>query len=213
LTPPADAPPALLQVAQRYEQSTRGIVVFKLHRVLEAHGGFSSHREDVVMNGVYDDGVLVKVRVSQYAVNGKSANAGAVSALEESWNHPAAGDVFAPPFLADDFDGYAYREGGPWTIDFSSNVHDAGHGNGSFSYDAQYNVVTCTYEPNVLPPHAASGEIVDRRAEVLPGYWAVTQELQQYKGSYGPFSAAGSVQVTYSNFQRFPDLQSALSAL
>jgi hypothetical protein len=48
---------------------------------------------------------------------------------------------------------------------------------------------------------------------VLPGYWAVTQETQNYKGTYGLFSAAGTIQITFSDFRRFPDLQSALGTL
>ncbi|HZV77856.1 MAG TPA: hypothetical protein VFF63_08880 [Candidatus Babeliales bacterium] len=210
---PASPPPALTSVAQQYQQTSRGIVVFEMHRVLEAHGAFSSHREDVVMSGIYDDGALVKVRVSTYTINGKPAGANQISALEQSWEHPDPRDVFAAPFSASNFAAYAYRDGGPSTIDFASPVRDAGHGNGSFMYDAQNNVVSCTYQPNALPPHASSGEITDRRSEVLPGYWAVTQELQQYSGSYGPFSAAGGVQETFSGFRRFSDLRSALAAL
>jgi len=33
----------------------------------------------------------------------------------------------------------------------------------------------------VLPPHATSGQVNNGRAELLPGYWAVTQEIQQYQ--------------------------------
>jgi len=55
--------------------------------------------------------------------------------------------------------------------------------------------------------------MTDRRAQVLPGYWAVTRETQEYRGSYGPFPAAGTIEVTFSDFRRSSDVQSALRSL
>ncbi len=184
-----------------------------MHRIFDVHGGFSRRHEDLVMNGIYDDGALVRVRVVNYSINGSAASASDVAGVEQSWNHPKPSDVFTPPFDARNFGAYDYQSGGTSAIGFTSAVHDAGHGSGSFSYDAQGNVVSYTFTPNVLPPHASSGEIADHRGEVLPGYWASTQETQQYRGSYGPFAAAGSIEVTYSDFHRFTDLPSALRSL
>jgi hypothetical protein len=213
MTLPAGAPPVLLQVAQRFAETSRGVVAFEMHRVFDARAGFSKRHEDLVMNGVYEDGTLVRVHVVAYDVNGKTASAADVANVEQSWDHPKPSDVFAPPYDARNFDAYQYRSGGPSTIDFASNVHDAGHGNGSFTYDAQDDVVSCTYHPNALPPHADSGEITDWRAEVLGGYWASTQETQEYRGTVGPFSGTGTIQAAYSDFRRFSDLQSALRAI
>ncbi len=210
---PAGAPPVLLQVAQRFAETSPGVVAFQMHRTFDVHAGFSKRHEDLVMNGVYDDGSLVSVHVITYDIDGKAASAADVTNLEQSWDHPKPGDVFAAPYDARDFAAYQYRSGGPSTIDFTSDVQDTGHGNGSFTYDAQGDVLSCTYRPNVLPPHADFGEITDQRSEVLSGYWATTQESQEYKGTVGPFSGTGSVQVTYSDFRRFSDLQSALRAI
>jgi hypothetical protein len=209
----AGAPAVLTEIAQRFAQTSRGVVAFQMHRVFDVHGGFESRHEDLVMNGVYEDGAVIRVRVSSYTIDGKEAGASAISSLEQSWAHPKPSDVFAPPYDPVDVGAYRYRIGGTSTIDFTSSVNDAGHGNGSFTYDAQDDVISCTYEPNSLPPHASSGQITDRRSEVLPGYWAVTQETQQYRGNYGPFAAAGAIDVSYSDFRRFPDLQSALRSL
>jgi hypothetical protein len=210
---PTGAPPALAQVAQRYSDTSRGIVAFQIHRVFDVHGGFSRRHEDLVMNGVYDDGKLVSVHVVSYSINGKPASASDVAGVEQSWNHPKPEDVFAPPYDASNFGAYHYTRGGPSTIYFDSTILDAGHGRGSFTYDAQDDVIAITYQPNALPPHASSGTITDLRSAVLPGYWAATQETQQYSGSYGPFAASGTITVSYSDFRRYPDLQSALRAL
>jgi hypothetical protein len=210
---PASAPPALTQIAQRYQQTSRGIVVFRMHRTLDVHGGFKKRHEDIVMQGIYDDGATVKVHVYSYTIDGHAAAASDVSSLEESWNHPKPSDVFAAPFDPSHLGAYEYQQSGPSTIDFTSRVQDAGHGRGSFTYDGQNDVVSVSYQPNALPSHASYGQITDIRSEVLPGYWAITQETQQYKGNYGPFPAAGTMQVAFSDFRRFPDLQSALRAL
>jgi hypothetical protein len=213
MTLPAGAPPALMQVAQQFAQTSRGVVAFRLRRTLDVHGGFSSRHEDLIMNAVYDDGTIVKVRVASYTINGTAAGAADTASVEQSWDHPKAGDVFAPPFDVRNFGAYQYQSGGTSTVDFTSSVRDAGHGSGSFTYDVQGDVLSCTYQPNALPPHARWGEITDRREEVLPGYWAITQETQEYRGMYGPFPAAGTVEFTFSDFRRFADLASALSAL
>jgi hypothetical protein len=213
MTIPSDAPPALAQVAQRYAQSTRGVVTARLHRVFDVHGGFSRRHEDLMMNALYDNGNLVRVRVSSYAINGRAASASDIASVEQSWNHPNPNEVFAPPYDPRHLREYDYQRGGPSTINFTSNVRDAGHGHGSFTYDAAGDVVSITYQPNVLPQHATAGQITDQHAEVLMGYWAVSQETQNYRGTYGPFAAAGTITVTYSDFKRFRNVESALQAL
>ena len=210
---PAGAPPVLTQVAQRFAETSRGIVTFRMHRIFDVRDVVRHRHEDLVMNGVYDDGVLARVHVVSYAIDGRATSAGDIANVEQSWNQPRPGDVFAPPFDARNFDAYQFHIAGASTIDFTSSDRDAGHGNGSFTYDDQYEVLSYTYQPNALPEYAHSAQITDRRSEVLPGYWASTQEKQEYKGSVGPFAGSGIIQVTYSYFRRFPDLESALRAL
>ncbi len=210
---PADAPPDVALVAQRFTETSKGVVAFHLHRVFEAHAGFSSRREDLVLDGVYVDGAIAKVRVRSYTIDGKPASTDAEADLERSYEHPNPAEAFALPFDPRYADAYQFRAAGPQKLAFTSAVRDAAHGNGTVTYEPSGDVTTYTYQPNVLPPHATFGEITDRRAEVLPGYWAVTRENQQYKGSYGPFAGAGSVQVDYSNFRRFQDVPTALHSL
>jgi len=210
---PPGAPPELTLVAQRFAETNRGIVSFHLHWTMDVHAGFSGRREDRLIDGIYEDGTIVKVRVSSYTIDGKPAGDAADAALEQGYEHPNPGDVFNAPFDPRYLSAYQYQSNGPQKIAFTSNLRDAAHGNGSMSCDVADNVVDYTYQPNALPPHASSAEVTDRRSEVLPGYWAVTQEIQQYKGSYGPFPGTGTVQSTFSDFRRFADLQSALRAI
>ena len=213
MTPPPGAPADLTLVAQRFAATSRGVVSFHLHRTLDARAGFSSRHEDLVLDGVSSDGIVTKIHISSYTIDGKAADAATLAALKQSYEHPNLAAVFNLPFDPRYTGAYQYSAAGPQKIAFTSNLQDAAHGDGTFSYDAAGNVLTYTYKPNVLPPHATSGSITDRRAEVVPGYWAVTQETQDYKGSYGPFPGSGTVALTYSDFRRFADLQSALQAL
>lgn len=212
VTPPG-APPAVGLVAQRFAETSRGIVSCHLHRVFDVHAGFSKRHEDLVMDQVSSDGQVVKVHITSYTVDGKPADAATQATLVASYEHPGPGAVFNLPFDPRYVTAYQYQNAGPQRIAFTSTVRDAAHGNGSFSFDASGNVLNYTYRPNVLPPHASFGEVTDKRSEVLPGYWAVVQETQQYKGSYGPFPGAGTVDITFSDFRRFADLQSALRSL
>ena len=213
VTAPPGPPPAVTLVAERFAQTSRGIVGFHFHRLFDVRAGFSSRHEDLVMDGVYDDGAIAKVRIVSYTIDGKAASAADQAAVKDAWEHPKPTEAFQPPFDPRYLTAYQYQVSGPQKVAFTSPVADAAHGNGAFTYDENNNVVDLTYHPNALPPHANFAEITDRRAEVLPGYWAVTQESHLYKGSYGPFSGQGTIQITYSNFRRFPDLQSALKDL
>lgn len=190
---------------------TRGVVGFRLHRVLDVHAGFSKRHEDLVMDGISENGAMVKVRVVSYAIDGKPVALSDAAALAAAYEDPK--QAFAQPFDPRCIDAYSYRAADAGTIAFTSVLRDAQHGDGSFTYDGAYNVVSYTYQPNALPPHASWGTVTDRRAEVLPGYWAVTHETQQFKGSYGPFAGAGTEVIDFSGFQRFADLQSALRSI
>ena len=163
---PADAPPALTQVAQRYEVTSRGVVGFRMQKTFDVHAGFRRRREELALEGVYNDGAIVKVRVLNYTIDGKPASAADRSTLVQEWEHPRPGNAFAPPFDPRNFGAYSYRSAGAQTIAFSSTVNDRGHGNGSFTYDGAGNVVSLTYHPNVLPPHANFGR---NRGSARPG--------------------------------------------
>jgi hypothetical protein len=207
------APPAVAVVAQRFEETSRGIVGFRVQRTFDVHAGFSSRHEECTFDAISENGRLVKVRITRYTIDGKPADAATVTAFEQQYEHPKPGNVFEPPFDPRYLSAYQYQSSEPGTIAFSSPLRDAAHGNGSFTYDAADDVVTYNYQPGALPEYATSASITDRRSEVLPGYWAVTQELQQYRGNYGPFPGAATVAITTSNFRRFLDLQSALQAI
>jgi hypothetical protein len=210
---PTAVPPAVAQVAQRFAASTRGIVSFRLHRVLDVGAGFSHRHEDLTLLAVAVNGTVMRVRIESYTIDGNPASASDTANMVQAYQAPKPGQVFALPFDARHVSEYRYAASAPQTVTFTSTIHNGAHGNGTFAYDGDYHVAWYTYRPNVLPPHATWGSILDRCAQVLPDYWGVTRETQDYKGRFGPFSGQALETVDFSGYRRFPDLQSALDAL
>ncbi len=207
------APPVLEQVAQRFAATTRGVVSFHLHRVLDVRAGFSHRHEDLSMHVICVDGTIVRVRIERYTIDGKTASTADTASMAQAYQAPRPGQRFRVPFDAHYQTEYQFAASAPETMSFTSAFRDAAHGSGSFTYDTSYNVVSYSYQPNALPPHASAGTISDKRAEVLPGYWGLTHETQDYKGSFGPFSGRGHEDVDFSDYRRFADMQSALVTL
>ena len=127
----ASAPPVLAQVAQRFTQTSRGIVSFRLHRVLDVHAGFSKYHRDIVLAGIYQNGRLVRVRVISYTIDGRSADVQQQAALAQEYQNPKPAKRSRRRSTARNFAAYPYQEQGPGTIGFTSTLHDAGHGNGT----------------------------------------------------------------------------------
>jgi hypothetical protein len=206
-------PPLVAAVGQRYQQTARGVVTFRLHRVFDVHAGPQSRHDDLVLDGVYSGGTLVSVRILSDTVGGKAQSAEQIATAEYQWTHPKPGDVFCQPFDPRCFTGYAYRPLRNGTIAFTALVSDGSHGSGSFTYDALHNVTSFTYRPSVMPQYARSGTVSDVRSKVLTGYWASTHETQQYSGHYALWNGGATVDYTWSGFARFATVPAAVRAI
>jgi hypothetical protein len=200
------APATVWAVAARFAQTQKGVVSFRLHRVFDVHAGPKSRHDDIVFDGVYANGVLVKMHIVSYSIGGKQADADQLSQFQEDWLHPKV--VFHFPFDPRYLAEYLYRVSGK-TVTFTPLSADASHGTGAFNYDQQKNVVSFTYSPGAMPEYARSGTIADQRAPVLPNYWAVTHETQQYDGRYALWNGGATVDLSWTNFRRAGSVQQA----
>lgn len=208
------AVPALVaQAAQRTAQFERGVVGFRLHRVLDVHAGPYHRRDEMELAVVYDNGRLVKVRVLDQKTGGTETSDSVKAQTAEKYEHPAATDVFARPYDVQHFGEYTYSVPQGSTVHFHAIVHDAAHGDGFFSVDSQGDVVSLEYSPAVMPQYAHSGTIDQQMSAVLPDYWALTKEVQHYSGRYFLFSGGATVTIDQSSFVQFPSEAAALSAL
>lgn len=209
----APVPAIVVLAAQRTLQAERGVVGFRLHRVFEVHAGPYGRHDDLEFAGVYEDGRLLKVRVLHQQIGGRETDEGTKAKTAAGYEHPAPGDVFARPFDAPSFPGYTYEMADPHTVRFIAIARDSAHGDGTFVTNAAGDVLSIQYTPDVMPQYARSGSVADERAEVLPGYWAMTREVQQYSGRYAIFRGGATVTITQSAFVRFPDTATAIAAL
>jgi hypothetical protein len=209
----AQVPPAVVAIAQRVHSQEQGAVTYRLRRVFDVHAG-PMHRHDERTLEIASDGdTIVKVRVVQELIGGKAADAKQTAQLEDQYEHPNPGDVFHRPFDLRYMNEYTFETVDPQTYRFSSAVHDGSHGNGTFTVDSAGNVVKYEYTPYVLPQYTHSGTISDTRAQVLPNYWFVTQETQQYSGRYAIFGGGASVSITFDSFRRFANAGAAAASL
>ncbi len=206
-------PAIVTQAAQRTALTERGVVGWRTHRVFDVHAGPYSRHDDMIFAAVYQDGVLVKMHVIDQKVGGKETDAATKAQTEQKYEHPAPGDVFSRPYDPKFLNDYTYEAVDAHTVRFTTKIRDAGHGDGTFTVDSQFNVVSVRYTPAAMPQHATSGTVTDQRAQVLPNYWAVTQEVQQYSGRYAIFGGGATATITNSAFSRFPDLAAATAAL
>ncbi len=202
-------PPIVSQVVQQFQRSGEGIVTCRYHRVFNVRAGPSGQTQDFTFDAIYEDGALVEVRMLSYTINGKNASTSQIQSTVQSYEHPKAGDVFEAPWRPAYAKDYNDAEKAPGTITFTATDRSYGHGDGSFRYDATYNVTAYTYSPTVMPEHATQGTVSGQLAEVLPGYWAMTQESQTYSGRYAIFAGHATVQIAQTNFHRFGTLSDA----
>lgn len=209
----ADAPPAIVQIAQRAASQERGIVLYRLHRVFDVHAGPSRRHDDFVMAIVAQDARIVKVRVLHAESGGKELDENAKAQLERQYEQPKPSDVFHRPFDPAYLNEYSYQELDPRTYRFTSALRDGSHGNGTLSLDADGNVVRYQYTPNVLPQYAKSGSVANERSQVLPGVWYLIREAHEYRGRYFIFSGGATAVITCDSFESYRDLPSALAAL
>lgn len=206
-------PPIVASIGRRYLQTARGVVAFRMHRVFDVHAGPSSRHDDLVLEGVYSGGTLVSVHILSDTIGGNAQTPQQIAAAEQQWIHPKPGDVFHPPYDPRHFGEYHYGPIAPDRVSFVTVVNDAGHGAGSFAYDSSENVTSYRYSPAVLPQYATSGTIVGARRKVLAGYWAVTQETQQFAGRYALWKGGATVQLIMSEFRRYPSVSAAVAAI
>ena len=207
------APPAIVAIAQRTASEERGVVLYHLRRIFDVHAGPFHRHDELEMAVVSVDGQTARVHVSRASVGGKDLDAAGRTSIEQQYEHPKPDDLLHRPFDPRYLSEYTYTPTDAQTFAFSSAIHDASHGNGTFNVDSGLNVVRYSYAPNVLPKYSSSGTVTYQRAQVLPGFWFLTSEVHEYRGHYGIFGGGAQATISYDKFKRFTDEGSAVSAM
>jgi hypothetical protein len=202
-------PAVVTQISAQTALDERGVVAAQYTRSFSARIALRSTHRDLAFTGVYQNGVLVYVRVLTDVNDGKNASSQEIANVESHYEHPAPGDAFHAPWESRYLGEYSYRVVDATTIAFTSLVIDTSHGSGTFVIDAHDHVTSYQYRMSANWKYATSGDVSGLRAEVLPGYWAVTNQTEQYRGRYGIFTGSAHAEITQSAFQRFPSIDDA----
>jgi hypothetical protein len=205
-------PAIVTQIAQQAAQDERGVVSAQFTRNFSARAAFSSRHDSLSFTGVYQDGTLVSIHITKDTIGEKDADAAQRAQATDQYVHPRPAAVFHAPWDPRFLNEYSYTISSPTTIAFTSLVKDTSHGSGTFTIDGHDHVVSYQYVMSANWPYATFGQISGQRVEVLPGYWAMVSQTEEFRGRYSIFSGRASADVTQTSFQRFATVADAVRA-
>ncbi|MBV8245831.1 MAG: hypothetical protein JOZ38_07920 [Candidatus Eremiobacteraeota bacterium] len=208
-------PAVVSDIVQQTTRAESGVATAQYARTFDVHAGSAKRHDSLTFVGLYQNGDLVSVHITSDMLGGKSATPEQLAQAQSQYEHPQPADVFRAPWDARYTADYTYRVASATTIEFTSLVKDTAHGSGSFTIDAQNNVLTYQYTMSANWKYATLGTVSGQRAEVLPGYWATTHEVEQDTGRYGPVPGGATTDIVQSSFRKFAnvtDAQRAMSA-
>jgi len=227
-TTPGPAAPAVPDIVRRasstYTQSIAGLIGMQRHFKTVISAGPFHHTEQSDSAIVFNDGAFVDVAYYRIIDDGRALSerdlSKRVAQTVDDWK---AGKVFFkepydPRFTNDyQFQPLASCNGCPANavaVHFESPIRDMQHGSGTMTIDSgSGRVLSLTYAPNALPPHATSGEITEVSSEPIDGLWYVTRIEQTYKGRYAIFHGSGTFSGAFDHFRRFPNASAAEQSL
>ncbi|MEO6991863.1 MAG: hypothetical protein ABI346_02885, partial [Candidatus Baltobacteraceae bacterium] len=183
--PAVAVPPIVARAVLAYAASVKGTIGMERHFSTDVSAGPVRHREESDSGYLMRDGAFAKIAyyriVRDHSTFERAALDKRNAQTNQDWSN---GKVFFkepydPRFTAD------YRFGSPsacatcaagtMAVPFTSQVHDAQHGDGTIWIDASARVVKLTYSPKVLPPHASSGTVTETSGQATPDLWYVTR--------------------------------------
>lgn len=203
-------PAIVTQVAHQTAQDQSGVASAQYTRAFDVHAGAGSRHDRMIFTAIYSNGDLVKVHITSDTLGGKNATPAQLA--QTTSDYEKGTDTFRPPWDLRYTGDYNYHIVNPTTIAFNSLVTDKAHGSGTFTIDAHNHVTAYQYKMSANYEYVTSGTVSGERAQVMPGYWAVTHEIQQFTGKYGLFPGAATTDITQASFRRFASVSDAQAA-
>lgn len=205
-------PAIVTQISHQTAQDESGVTSAQYTRTFDVHAGSASRHDHMIFSAVYSNGDLVHIHITSDTLGGKNATSTQLAQTESDYEHPKSTDLFRAPWDSRYTSEYNYQIVTPTTIAFTSLVTDKAHGSGTFTIDAQNHVTAYQYKMSANYEYVTSGTVSGERAQVLPGYWAVTHEVQQYTGKYGLVPGGATTDITQASFRRFTSVSEAQQA-
>ncbi len=203
------APAIVMQIARQTARDENGVASAQYTRTFDVRTAASSRHDQMIFTAVYSSGDLVRIRIMSETLGGKDATAAQLAQTESDYEHPKSTELFRAPWDPRYTSEYTYSVVNPTTIAFTSLISDKAHGSGTFTIDRQNHVTAYQYKMSANYQYVTSGTVSGERAQVLPGYWALTHEIQQYTGRYGLFPGSATTDIVQASFRRFASLSDA----
>ncbi len=206
-------------VAAAYAADTKGIVTFVAVTSFDVRGSmmYHQHKDDQTAYAE-EDGARLAMRVISEVDDGVAQGPAALSALSAEAEVPTGRFgmrlPIMPAALADYRFGKPRQEATTVTVDFTADVRDAAHGDGTLTYDVAGNrIVQIVYRPATLPPHATAIVTTITFADVGAGRWDMVKLSRTFAGRIGPLHGGGSSTTTFANYRSAPSEAAAIAAL
>ena len=221
----AGVPAIVVSASRAYAAQVRGVIGMQRHFGTQIHGGPVTHGETSDSGQLMQNGQFTRIAYYRIVRDGKAFSAAQIAQRNSQTNQDwSQGKVFFKepydPHYMSDYAFGALQNGcsacpaGTVGVPFTSSVKDAQHGGGvMYIARAGFHVVRLTYTPNVLPPHATSGTIVETGGQALPGLWYVVRIDETYRGHAFLFSGSGTFTGVFDHFRRFASVSAGEAAL
>lgn len=215
-------PDAVERAASVNATMLSGILVEQRHVDLTASAGPAHYTEQNDAVILIEDGQYTHVRYLRIVQNGKTLSNDQVAQREAQNNDDLehGKSFFKQPFDSRYLQDYTFTEAqctcGPHAhqIAFHSEVRDDQHGDGTMTIDTStWRIMSLTYTPDVMPPHASSGTTVELFGEAVPGVWTVVGIDHSYSGHVAFIHGSGTMTERNDHFQRFGNPVAAMHFL
>ena len=199
--PVPDATALIKRVAATFAEQARGVFGFRSHATVRSAERILPHDQVEDAWFVFSDGRLVK------SGGTPGGPASAETAAHQPYDVRYVGEYR--------FASTACARCAPGTvaIAYDSPVHDAVHGRGQLTIDAQTaRILTQTTQPFVVPKPARTGSLATTWAETPAGWYPVST-VGTFIGRVGPLSARATLTQQFTNYRRYAEVILAERAL
>jgi hypothetical protein len=204
-------------VAAAYAVDTKSIVTFVAISSLDARGGpFHMHS---FTETAYEeaDGAPVRKRVLRAVDDGRTANAGDLAKRSATADVPSSRFGMHLPVEPAYVDDYTYGkprvDGDIVSVDFTTNIRDAAHGDGSLTYlRDEDRIASIVIRPAVLPEHATTMTTTLEFGRVSEDRWDIVRVTHVFTGREGIISGSGTSVTTYERYRPFVSATAADAA-
>ena len=118
-----------------------------------------------------------------------------------------------PAFVSDFRFGKPRETGELIAVDFTTEVKDASHGDGTFFVHRNGQLDHIVFKPAVLPDHVTGMTIELEYGMVMPDRWDVVKIARTFIGHRGVLSGRVNSTSTYEQYHVYPNEAAAAAAL